>query len=345
MRYEKSERLLRLCLMMSGSHIGISLGQIMQEFEVSRKTAERMRDAAVRLLPNITERTEETGVKYWRSTETPRVMIEIDPQEIVELRLAADVLTASNRGQSATTLRNLANKLGAGQPEKWLRRAEPDIEMLLENEGLAHRVGPRVHIVDDTFKVIRRAILATRVLRLHYSSRLNRGEREHLVEPYGLLYGSRPYLIGKVYGKEDLRHFRLQGISAIALSDQSFVRDPGFDLTNYRRQFFGSFREMAFDCVWRFSPAAAEDAAEYTFHPDQTTERDGDGGLLVRFRAGGALEMSWHLQTWGDAVEVIEPADFWQRAAASRSVLVRDAIAARTTGDIAPSLAVEKDME
>ena len=67
------------------------------------------------------------------------------------------------------------------------------------------------------------------------------------------------------------------------------------------------------------SPAAAEDAAEYIFHPDQKTERTADGALVVRFRAGGALEMSWHLQTWGDAVEVLEPFDFWQRAAASRS--------------------------
>lgn len=38
-----------------------------------------------------------------------------------------------------------------------------------------------------------------------------------------------------------------------------------------------------------------------------------DDSLLVRFRAGGALEMSWHLYTWGDAVEVIEPKGFWER--------------------------------
>lgn len=323
MRYEKSERLLRLCLMMSGSHQGISLGQIMEEFEISRKTAERMRDAAVRLLPNVTDRTDEAGVKYWRSVETPRAMIEIDPQDLVELRLAADALAASNRGHSATTLRNLANKLVARQPDKWLRRAEPDMEMLLENEGLAHRVGPRVRILDDTFRFIRTAILSTRVLRLAYSGRLNRAERVLLVEPYGLLYGARPYLIGKVSGKTDLRHFRLQGISEVAFAETSFLRDEGFDLDTYRRQFFGSFREAPFDCVWKFSPSAVEDAVEYVFHPDQKTETTADGEFIVRFRAGGALEMSWHLQTWGDTVEVLEPIDFWQRAANSRSALVQ----------------------
>jgi predicted DNA-binding transcriptional regulator YafY len=30
--------------------------------------------------------------------------------------------------------------------------------------------------------------------------------------------------------------------------------------------------------------------------------------MLVRFHAGGLLEMAWHLMTWGRHVEVIEPA-------------------------------------
>ena len=29
--------------------------------------------------------------------------------------------------------------------------------------------------------------------------------------------------------------------------------------------------------------------------------------MLVRFRAGGAHEMAWHLFTWGEDVEVVEP--------------------------------------
>jgi hypothetical protein len=30
--------------------------------------------------------------------------------------------------------------------------------------------------------------------------------------------------------------------------------------------------------------------------------------MLVSFRAGGLLEMAWHLMAWGRHVEVIEPA-------------------------------------
>lgn len=295
----------------------------MEEFEISRKTAERMRDAAVRLLPNVTERTDENGVKYWRSKETPRAMFDIAPQDIVELQAAADLLATANRESSALALRKIADKLAAQQPEKWLRRAEPDIEMLMESEGLAHRVGPKVRIDAEVFRIIREAVLSSRVLRLTYSGRLNKTERELLIEPYGLLYGARPYLVGKVQGKADLRHFRLQGICATALSDASFVREGGFDLESYRKRFFGVFQEEPFDCVWRFRPSAAEDAAEYVFHSDQTLEHDADGALTVRFRAGGALEMLWHLQTWGDAVEVLEPVDLIERATSSRNVIVK----------------------
>ena len=41
-----------------------------------------------------------------------------------------------------------------------------------------------------------------------------------------------------------------------------------------------------------------------------------DGGLEVRFRAGGLLEMSWHLFTWGDGASVIAPLELKQCYAA-----------------------------
>lgn len=61
------------------------------------------------------------------------------------------------------------------------------------------------------------------------------------------------------------------------------------------------------DVVWRFSPEAAPDARRFRFHPSQTLEDAPDGSLIVRFRAGGMLEMCWHLFRWGDQVEVLEP--------------------------------------
>ena len=43
------------------------------------------------------------------------------------------------------------------------------------------------------------------------------------------------------------------------------------------------------------------------FHPSQKIEIQDDGSSIVTFKAGGKLEMCWHLFTWGDSVEILEP--------------------------------------
>ena len=37
---------------------------------------------------------------------------------------------------------------------------------------------------------------------------------------------------------------------------------------------------------------------------------------MVRFRAGGAQEMAWHIFTWGPSVEILEPASLRERMVA-----------------------------
>ena len=38
-----------------------------------------------------------------------------------------------------------------------------------------------------------------------------------------------------------------------------------------------------------------------------------DGTLTVKFRAGGRLEMDWHLYTWGNHVKVIKPKNWKEK--------------------------------
>jgi predicted DNA-binding transcriptional regulator YafY len=53
--------------------------------------------------------------------------------------------------------------------------------------------------------------------------------------------------------------------------------------------------------------------ARVSVSPTQEVELQPDGSLVVRFTAGGALEMAWHLYTWGRHVTVIQPENFWKR--------------------------------
>ena len=67
------------------------------------------------------------------------------------------------------------------------------------------------------------------------------------------------------------------------------------------------FQEPVIDVVWRFPATLAADAREHHFHPTEEKVDLPDGGLELRFAAGGLLEMAWELFTWGPGVEVVAP--------------------------------------
>ena len=87
---------------------------------------------------------------------------------------------------------------------------------------------------------------------------------------------------------------------------------------------FGVYEEAPVDVVWRFSAEAAPIARQFQFHPSQTIEACADGTLVVHFHAGGLLEMAWHLMTWGQHVEVLEPAALRDHQRQRRILRARD---------------------
>jgi predicted DNA-binding transcriptional regulator YafY len=125
--------------------------------------------------------------------------------------------------------------------------------------------------------------------------------------PYGILYGGRGWLVAHVDELPEMRLWRLDRIVSIDLLGRGFARREDYDLAAYAAQSFGVFQEEPIDVVLRFTPEASDDAAGWLFHPSQNTEREPDGALIVRFRAGGLQEMCWHLFTWETAVTVVAP--------------------------------------
>jgi hypothetical protein len=65
MRKEPTTRLLHLARLFAAEHAGISLDEIATRFAVSRRTAERMRDAVAEVFPQL-EEIEDARPKRWR---------------------------------------------------------------------------------------------------------------------------------------------------------------------------------------------------------------------------------------------------------------------------------------
>ena len=65
MAYEKMHNIFDLAIRMQSSAEGISIADVMQQFDVSRRTAERMRNFIRERFPQLTETIGEHGVKRW----------------------------------------------------------------------------------------------------------------------------------------------------------------------------------------------------------------------------------------------------------------------------------------
>jgi len=306
MRYARQEDLQKLALKMQGSAEGISLSDIESEFSVSRRTAERMRDAVRNAYPQIEEMAGESGRKYWRFPPgSLGRMVEPTLDELTAGHRAAAIARREGDEVTAETLERLLVKVQAMFREDRRRMMAADLEAQLMADGVAFRPGPRESIAPEVLSVLRESILAGVMIsadhRARSTAKLSRNAR---LGPIAMLFGQgRQYLLAWSEYQNDLRLFALAGFERISLERDIYERPNGFDLQDWLTESFGIWREEPHDVVWRFLPQVAEEAAGYVFHPKQHTERLEDGSLMVRFRAGGKQEMEWYLVRWGDQVE------------------------------------------
>ncbi len=313
MRYEKAETVLRVALDMQASALGLSLEEIQRNYSdksLSRRTAERLRDAIERLFPQIEQANPGELPKRWRLPGgTVNGLASVTAAELADLGTAISLLRRDNMNVQAENAERGIAKMRALVKRPVMNRIEPDLEALTEAEGLAMRPGPRPKINVEIVSTLREAIITRRKVQLHYLYRGSGKRGYQIVHPYGFLYGNRHYLVAWSESKEarNFRTFALSNIERVELLDRNFTRKQRFSLQKFAERSFGVFQEEPFDVVWRFSPKAANDAREFLFHPTQVMVLQQDGSLIVRFRAGGLLEMAWHLFTWGDQVQVLEP--------------------------------------
>ena len=310
MRYGRLADLVRLAMQMQGRADGLSLDDIGETFDVSRRTAERMRDAIRDAFPQTEELAEPGGRKRWRLPPgTAGRLADPTVDDIAALHRGAELARQSGDLTTADQLDTLSDRLRARLPGPKRAQLEPDIAALLEADGVALRPGPRERIPNDTLNTLREAILAGVWIDVDHRARatglLSRNAR---LGPLAMLLGEgRQYLVAYSDYAQDVRLFALAGFERVELTEDVFERPENFDLSAWMQRSFGIWQEEVYDIAWRFTPETATDARLYLFHPTQVMTDEPDGSLTVSFRAGGLREMCWHLFRWGDQVEIISP--------------------------------------
>jgi predicted DNA-binding transcriptional regulator YafY len=169
----------------------------------------------------------------------------------------------------------------------------------------------------DHVRLLTRAWAERRVVDIEYEGaayegrageRSRRTVRPFLIEPS--LQTHALYLIGWDEDRDAMRTFKIERIRDVRVSPRSFDPPEGATLERDLRRGWDIIADQPpADIVLQFSAAVADRVLETTWHPLQRTERAADGTLLWRSTVSGVLEIRLWILSWGDDVEVLEPAD------------------------------------
>lgn len=128
MRYGRLADLVRLALQMQGRADGLSLDDIRETFEVSRRTAERMRDAIRDTFPQTEEISEPVGRKRWRLPPgTTGRLADATVEDIAVLHRGAELARQSGDRATADHLDTFSDRLRARLSGPKRTKLEPDL--------------------------------------------------------------------------------------------------------------------------------------------------------------------------------------------------------------------------
>lgn len=302
-RYSRVSDILDLIIFMLSRFNGVSLNDIQERYNISRRTAERMRDAVLVSFPQVDEIETDDRCKRWGFTNySLNELVTFSNEDIALLENLKK--TCDNLSQAE--IENIIIKMKALK-HKFTKIDDEKIELILQSEGYAIRQTQNFKVDLAQVSVIRQAIKEKKKLQAEYHDRIR------ILEPLGLIYGEKVHLIAREAQKgEGEYNYVLHKLKNVRLANETFD-SKGFNLQEYAKQSFGVYFGEIYDVKLKFIPEAAEDVMNYNFHPTQKIKLQDDGSVVVTFKASGDKHIMWNLFKWGNAVEILAPESLHQK--------------------------------
>ena len=297
-RYSRVSDILDLAMFMSSKLQGVTIKDIEERYNVSRRTAERMRDSLTCIFPSVDEIETDDTQKHWGFINySISNLITFTPKELANIEQC----------QRRTTNKEMKEELGKTVEKikafnrKHETSLENNIELYMQTEGYAVRQMPQYKISLDILEVIRDAVQHSKVVTGIYH------DKKRTIEPLGMIYGEKIYLVAREKAKGDgIYNYLLHKFQDLKLTDKSFNRGD-FDLQAYTNLSFGVYHGEVLDVKLSFTPDLAEEASKFNFHPTQRGKWEKDGSYTLTFKASGSKEIIWHVFKWGAGCKILAP--------------------------------------
>ncbi len=297
-RYSRVSDILDLAIFMSSKLQGITIKDIEERYNVSRRTAERMRDSLTCIFPSVDEIETDDTQKHWGFINySISQFVTFTPKEVANIEQC----------QRRTTNREMKEELGKTVEKikafnrKKETSLENNIELYMQTEGYAVRQMPQYKISIDSLQVIRDAVQHSKVVTGIYH------DKKRIIEPLGMIYGEKIYLVAREKAKGDgIYNYLLHKFQDLKLTDKSFDKGD-FDLQAYTNLSFGVYHGEVLDVKLSFTSELAEEASRFNFHPTQKGKLEKDGSYTLTFKASGSREIIWHVFKWGAGCKILAP--------------------------------------
>ncbi len=301
-RYSRTTDIMELLILMQSRVQGVTLNDIQKEFNVSRRTAERMRDSLIYAVPQIEEiENFKSREKHWGFPNGyMKEFINFTAQEVANLENLKKFQLSQGYDDKVKILEQTINKIRVLNRKK-LPQFDNAIEIIMQTEGFVIHQTPRYKFDLSMLETIREAMAQNKKISAKYNN------KNKIIAPFGLIYGSKVYLTGVEEDKGTIPYcYLLHKFSDIKLTQDSF--DKGnFNLDEFSKKSFGVYQGECFNVKLLFSKNVAQDVLNYHFHSTQKIKRNEDGTVTVKFKASGDKEILWHLFKWGEDVKILSP--------------------------------------
>lgn len=301
-RLNKADDIIELGLMFQSSSCGISINDIAEKFECSRRSAERMKTVLFEKFP---EKVEEVPSydrkKRWRFKKgTMNCLISFSANDFANLEYLKNL---SNNEDKKKEIDELVEKIKALTPQQNMTGLNNDISAILETEGFAVRQYSGVKVEPKTLEMLRNSMLAFRKIKFNYL------EKEVTLNSYGIVISGKYYLVGFNENRKALRTYKIDKIKDLEVLDEYFDKAESFNLKDWCNNSFGIYQEEPLNIVLEFDKEVKEDVLNYHFHPTQKVKELKNGNVEVKFTAGGTYAICQELFKWGCNVQIKKPVE------------------------------------
>ena len=297
-RYSRVSDILDLAIFMQSKSLGITISDIMERYNVSRRTAERMRDSLLNIFSSIDEIETTDTQKHWGFINySINSLITLDKEELIGLE---NLIKRTTNKELKIQLRKTIDKLKAINIKNTLTNEE-NIKLLMQTQGHAIKQIPQYKIDIEVLEEVKNALSQSNKLEGTYHN------KKRILEPLGLIYGEKTYLIAHEKAKgDDIYTYTLHKFKNLKMIDDKFKK-PNFNLQEFANRSFGVYQGEILDVELEFDKELVLEAMDYNFHPTQTIKKQKDGSLLVSFKACGEREIIWHIFKWGAGCKINKP--------------------------------------